>query len=160
MTGILERPILKRSLVFINDILPSSRRGLILFDTDLTAMATKEVEFGGKDRLSLQGVDIDIRLIGDFEEWKRTVLGAGTTYDYLITGLYQTIRDSDGTYVDPETVIEWTSTHSIIPLFSFWDFGVGRNRAIGGRVLKARDRESRRRRWRLESSRANLHRRF
>jgi ABC-type uncharacterized transport system substrate-binding protein len=139
MTGVLERPILKRSIVYINEILPRAKRGLILFDTDLTAQATKDCEFGGKDRISFQDVDIDIKLIVDFESWRKTVLDAKNHYDYIITGLYQTLRESDGSYADPETVIAWTSEHSEVPLFSFWDFGVGGQRTIGGRVLTGRD---------------------
>ena len=139
MTGVLERPILKRSIVYINEILPRSKRGLILFDTDLTAQATKDSEFGGKDRISFQDVEIDIRLIVDFGSWKETVLEAKNHYDYIITGLYQTLREPDGSYADPEAVIAWTSAHSEIPLFSFWDFGVGGQRTIGGRVLVGRD---------------------
>ena len=41
--------------------------------------------------------------------------------------------------MDEQQVLAWASAHSPVPLFCFWEFSVGKGRAIGGLVLDGRD---------------------
>ena len=60
-------------------------------------------------------------------------------YEAIFIGLYHTLVDDDGKHVSEQTVLEWTSAHSPVPLFCFWEFSVGKGKAIGGLVLDGRD---------------------
>ncbi len=139
MAGILERPILKRSLVYIQKVFPQAKNGLVLFDTDLTSQCVKDEIFGGKEKLNIAGIDVDIKLIATMDDWNSAVASSKGKYDFIITGLYQNIKDQAGKPVDPEDVIKWASANSALPLFAFWDFAVGPDKAIGGLVLYGRD---------------------
>lgn len=139
MTGILERPILKRSLAYIKELVPTVKNVLVLFDTDLTSTSVKEESFGGHDREKISGIDVDVKLIGSLDDWRATVTSSKGKYDAIITGLYHTIKDAAGKPVDPEEVIRWTSANAPVPPFAFWDFSVGPDKAIGGLVLYGKD---------------------
>ncbi|RMF13174.1 MAG: hypothetical protein D6758_13645, partial [Gammaproteobacteria bacterium] len=38
-------------------------------------------------------------------------------------------------HVGAQTVLDWTSANTPLPLFAFWDFAVGPGKAVGGLVL-------------------------
>lgn len=137
--GVLERPLFKRSLVFVKEFIPNAEKVLILFDTDITAKIVKNEYFYNRNSIRIEGMDIDLVLIDDFETWKSIIRNSREEYDFIILGLYQTIRDKNGEVVDMDVVAKWTSENTSLPLFSFWDFSVGKDRAIGGYVLSARE---------------------
>ncbi len=56
-------------------------------------------------------------------------------YGAIILGLYHTLVDDRGRHVDDEQVARWTSKHSPVPVFGFWDFSVGKGLAMGGLTL-------------------------
>lgn len=139
ITGVLERPIIKRSITFISEIIPSAKRGLVLFDTDVTATIVKTEVFAGKDSENLVNTTVDIKLVDTFARWKDLVSSAKGKYDFLILGLYQTVRDEKGAIVSSAEIARWTSDNSKVPVFGFWDFNVGKAAAIGGLVLFGKD---------------------
>lgn len=136
-TGVLERPLLKRSIVYLNDILGGDlQKCLVLFDDGTTAHTLKAEVFQERDSLSFANTVTDIRCIKHLDDWERTVLSAKEKgYDAVILGLYHTLTDQDGNPVDSEEVAMWTSENSPVPLFGFWDFTIGKGKAIGGLVL-------------------------
>lgn len=138
-TGILERPLLKRNLVYLKDIMPSATRALILFDTDITSRIILDDFFYGKPDLDIGGITTSIRLVGERREWERLVREAQGRYDFIVLGLYQTLRSEDGTNVDPEALARWTSQNSRIPVFGFWEFSITKDTAVGGLVLYGED---------------------
>ncbi|WED20931.1 hypothetical protein L3Q72_09790 [Vibrio sp. JC009] len=134
-TGVIERPLLRRSILMLEKLLPV-KRVLVLLDSKETARVIKEDIFQGKDAMRLSGIYLDIKLVSRFSEWQRYVLAAKDQgYDALIAGLYQTLNDDSGLHVDPEVVIDWTSKNTEIPPFGFWDFSIGANKNIGGYVI-------------------------
>ncbi len=40
------------------------------------------------------------------------------------------MRDEQGQHISAKQVIEWTSMHSEVPVFGFWDFSIGEGKAI------------------------------
>ena len=75
-------------------------------------------------------------MLGDYSLWQEAVLNAKKNgYEAIFIGLYHTLVDDDGKHVSEQTVLEWTSAHSPVPLFCFWEFSVGTGKAIGGLVL-------------------------
>ncbi len=136
-TGVLERPLLKRSIVYIRDILfGNSQKYLVLFDNGLTAQTSVKQVFQGKDTLVFDNMTTNIKLHSRFDQWQKTVLNAKKDgYEAIILGLYHTLIDENGKHVDAESVATWTSAHSPVPVFGFWDFSIGKGLALGGLVL-------------------------
>lgn len=139
ITGVLERPLLKRNLIMARRLVGNLKRALVLFDTDATSQVVLAESFEGKNRQTIDGIDVELKLVRDLDTWKRTVQEAAGSYDILVAGLYQTLKDRDGQPVDPEDVIRWTSANTPIPPFGFWDFAVGADKTIGGLVLYGKE---------------------
>lgn len=138
ITGVLERPLLKANFSVIRGIYPNAKRALILFDDDLTSKVIFKETFSGKDRHILEGITADIKLIGSLSDWRQNVLEAHKSgYDTVIVGLYHTLRDESGKNADSEDVIRWTSSNSSVPLFGFWEFSIGSDKAMGGFVISS-----------------------
>lgn len=138
-TGVLERPLVKRSIVFIHEMFDNDiGKCLILFDNGKTANLIVNGYFGHKRQMNLSRVWTDIRLVNEFEEWQRLVREAPANgYDIIIVGLYHTLRNRASEHVSDDVVIRWTSEHSRVPIFGIWDFSIGQGKAVGGLVNSA-----------------------
>ncbi|MBI9090414.1 MAG: hypothetical protein JEZ12_14455 [Desulfobacterium sp.] len=135
ITGVLERPLLKRSIVEMRKII-KLKRVLVLFDSGETSRVTFEETFYGQEKMRISNIDIHLKRIGSWETWQKTVEEAENDgYDAMIIGLYHTIVDKKNTHINAESVLYWTSENTPIPPFAFWDFAVGPGKAIGGLTL-------------------------
>lgn len=137
ITGVLERPLLRRSIVHMREIM-GDRLGkvLILFDDGTTSKALLREEFQGGRLRSVGPVNVHIRLIGDLKEWREAIITAPERgYDAIVVGLYHTIKTSNGEHVPEQEIISWSSANTTVPLFGFWKFAVGQDMTIGGLVL-------------------------
>ncbi|MEH6651793.1 MAG: hypothetical protein V7707_17370 [Motiliproteus sp.] len=137
ISGVLERPLIKRSIVYMSSIMEQRfHKVLVLLDDGTTSKTVYAEVFGGESHRSIGLVDVDVRLIGDYREWQQAILTAPTLgYDAIMIGLYHTITDADGKHVSEQQVITWSSAQAQRPLFGFWSFVVGSDMAIGGYVL-------------------------
>ncbi len=137
LTGVLERPLFLRNISLLKSILPQDfHKALVLLDTDTTSRVSKETPFQGRDSINISNIQVDLRMIGELEQWKKAVEQAKADgYNVIILGLYHTVSDSSGKHVDSEEILHWTSANSPVPLFCFWDFAVGAQAAAGGMVL-------------------------
>ncbi len=137
ITGVLERPLMKRSILYFKEILnPQPKKILVLFDTGATSRSSVQMIFRGKNSTYIGGIRTDLRLIGKLSDWENTVLSSKTDgYDAIIVGLYHTITDEAGNHADAGSILEWTSRNTPLPPFCFWDFTVGPKKTIGGLVL-------------------------
>lgn len=136
ITGVLERPLYKRTIKYINEILyVGNDKVLILFDNGTTTQAFKKQVFKESDSLTVSGVKTDLKVVSKFDKWKKTIEEAESAgYRAIVVGLYQRVFD-DGKHVDSEELLEWTSANSGIPVFAFWRMSVGKGKAVGGMVL-------------------------
>ncbi|WP_108651876.1 ABC transporter substrate-binding protein [Dongshaea marina] len=134
ITGVLERPLIKRSMVSLFRIDPGAKRFLILFDNSVTSRISVKSYFGDESELSDRGVSITLKLIGNWEQWQETVLSAASHYDLIVIGIYTSVSD-EGLHIPSDKVLRWTSAHTPVPLFGFWDISVGPDKAMGGLVL-------------------------
>ncbi|MFH2091739.1 MAG: ABC transporter substrate binding protein [Pseudomonadota bacterium] len=137
ITGILERPLMKRSIIYISELIePKLEKMLILFDSGNTSKISVREMFNDKASVSVSGVQVDLQLIGKLSDWKKAVLSARMNgYGAIVVGLYQTIVDENGKHVSADEIIDWTSKNTLVPPFGFWDFTVGKDLTIGGLVL-------------------------
>jgi ABC-type uncharacterized transport system substrate-binding protein len=135
MTGVLERPVFKRCISLIKELIPDAKRVLLLFDADLTSKIIKKEIFDGLSTQMVSQIEVDIELIENYNNWQDTVKNPDHDYDFIIIGLYQAVKDARGQAMDPEEVIRWTAANAQAPLFGFWNFSIGKQKAIGGLVL-------------------------
>lgn len=139
ITGVLERPLLKRSVLLLNEII-DVKRVLVLFDTSTTSKAVKSEYFYNQTTMNIRNVEVDVVCVSSFEQWQQAVNSAKQKgYDALVVGLYHTLVDNLGQYVEADRVVEWTSANTSIPPFGFWDFSVGKHKTIGGYVLYGKE---------------------
>lgn len=138
VVGVLERPLLKRSIPIINEVLGKEfKKFLVLFDVSTTSdvlfrdfFLSREVRF--QDYLA------EVVQVPTYEEWKEAVLQAPARgFEAIMLGVHNTLRDGSGAHVPYREVARWTNQHSTIPVFAFWDFSVSPDMACGGLVLAA-----------------------
>ncbi len=134
VTGVLERPLIKRSAAYINKILPNAKKVLILFDKSRTSQIIDKDFFNNQKSITMSEIIYDIALIDNYSEWKKIITKVNKEYDAIIIGIYYSVFDNNK-YFDHEQLIKWTEKNSQKPIFSFWDFAVGKEKALGGLVL-------------------------
>ncbi|WP_019614722.1 ABC transporter substrate-binding protein [Psychromonas ossibalaenae] len=135
ITGVLERPLLKRSIIEMKKIV-DLKKVLVLFDSGTTSKVTFDEILKGKDKIKLSGIEAHMKLIGSWEVWQETVKSAKEKgYDAVFIGLYHTIVDKNNDHIAADKVLQWTSENTPVPPFAFWDFSVGPEKAIGGLTL-------------------------
>jgi hypothetical protein len=137
ITGILERPLLKRSISVLDQILqPKPKKILVLFDNGTTSQVSLIEYFGNKTVIDISGISVKLELIGDRKKWEQVVIDAQKNgFDAMVVGLYHTVFDAQKKHVPADELLKWTSAHSPVPPFCFWDFSVGSDKTIGGLVL-------------------------
>ncbi len=137
ISGVLERPLMKRSIVYMSTIMDQTlNKVLVLFDDGTTSNTIYNEVFSGGSGRSIGPVEVDVRLIGDYSAWQQAILTAPALgYDAIMVGLYQTIKSASGEHVPEQEVISWSSANTSRPLFGFWTFAVGPDKTIGGYVL-------------------------
>lgn len=133
--GVLERLLVKRSIVMLQNFLPLERV-LLISDSGTTSQAIAANTFNTKKSNIIANLEVDVSLVKSFFEWKENVNTASELgYDAIVVGLYQALVDEHGNSVPENEVIEWTSTHTKIPPFGLWDYSVGPKKMIGGYVI-------------------------
>ncbi len=138
ITGVLERPLIKRNIAFIRQILPPVRKVLVLFDNDLSVQLIHAELFEGKPSMVVDGMQVDLKLCKSLAEWKQSILTAPSDgYQVTIAGTYHTLTLPNGKVADANEVIAWACANTRLPLFALWEFAVGPNKAIGGLVLSS-----------------------
>ncbi len=140
ITGVLERPLYKRTIKYLNDILQlGHKKILILLDKSTTTVVFKESVFKSSNCITVGGIVTDIKLISSFSKWKEIVLDTQKEgYGAIVIGLYHRVFEN-AKYVDSEEVLEWTSANTPVPLFAFWAMSVGKGKAIGGMVISGEE---------------------
>lgn len=136
ITGVLERPLLKRNISEMSQMMGGLDKALVLFDKSEVSRTAIEDEFSSSTDQRVGHTLVSNQQIDDYKRWQEIVLTSRERgYGALFIGLYHTLVDEQGAHVSEQQVIEWTNQHSPVPLFSFWEFSVGKGRAIGGLVL-------------------------
>ncbi|MCG9740442.1 hypothetical protein L1D32_20050 [Shewanella insulae] len=137
-TGILDRPLFKRSILLVDSLIPTveNKKLLILSDNSTTSRAA----FGhiSKDfkPIKIGKITIDFTLTNSTTEWQQTVLNAKKAgYHGIFVALYHTLMTPDGSYMDPNELIAWIVNNAPVPHFGFWDFTIGKEANTGGYVL-------------------------
>ncbi|WP_158228896.1 ABC transporter substrate-binding protein [Chitinimonas sp. BJB300] len=116
--------------------MPGAKKLLLLFDHSKTSEVILSEILGGEASQNIMEVTLEMRLVSNYADWQNIVKNARTAgYNAIITGLYHALKDTDGSTVNDNVAISWTSTNTPIPVFGLWDFSVGSDKAIGGLVI-------------------------
>lgn len=138
--GVLEKPLIKRSIHIISDISAQFTEVLVLLDDSTTSREVVSDLLNNEKHFKLHGISGDVLLVSFFSEWKQRVLSAKKLgYDVLLLGTYHTLRNDDGSPVHESQAMAWLHANSPIPVFALWDFSIGRGKATGGFVLRGED---------------------
>lgn len=136
-TGVLERPLLRRSLILIHRLLPKSehRKILVMFDQSNTSKLA--ADYISKQQSSmLSDIEVNVVQLNRLEEWQQQVLTAKEQgFTAIVIALYQTVRDEGNRSVDAEQLLKWIAENTPVPNFGFWGFSVSADGNIGGYVL-------------------------
>lgn len=134
ITGVLERLPLFPWLRHLSEIMPNLHKTLVLMDASPTTEAIIRGTFSDKTRRKVEGVTVEYFNTGSWEEWTSRVTQA-TEYDVIITPTFHALKKKDGSHIAVETVIEWTSANSPVPVFSHQDYTVGPAGFVGAYVI-------------------------
>jgi len=137
VTGVLERPLLKRHLSIIKEINPNWKKVIILFDDSNTSRIYKNDPFffGGKNHANYFGMDVEIYLNSSYEKMQEKVMKSQTEGHVLFIGGLASLNNSSGQNIDVKTAIAWIYDNSATPLFGFWRGNVGARKSAGGYVI-------------------------
>lgn len=141
VAGVLERPLLQANVNLIAKLLSlETNKILLMMDNGTTSNSFIEYEFSGGDSLPLPPIILDAWMTESYAAWQRKVNSlTATQYDALIIGSYASLIDESGQQVPDVTIAEWTSQNSSIPMFTLWNHGTGKGKAIGGVVINGYD---------------------
>lgn len=137
VTGILERPFFEKSIRHLKKVLRQNDRFLVLMDDSPTMRNAVNEYFGDKRQDTIYGSQLDIVLTNDKDTWVDSVVNAHETYDAIIVGTHHTIRDNAGNYVTPDELMSMAFRQTRVPIFSFWDIFIGKEKSIGGFTVSA-----------------------
>ncbi|WP_185965877.1 MULTISPECIES: ABC transporter substrate-binding protein [Shewanella] len=136
ISGTLERPLLKRSVMMLKSIMPGISRIKVLMDANPTSFAILETSFDDKFNQQIAATAVDTKLKRTFAEWKTSIKKSKQQgYDAIIVANYAALTDEQGNNVSLDEVSEWTSEHSPVPMFAFWGYSIGKGKAIGGLTI-------------------------
>lgn len=139
ITGVLERPLLRRSIEYLRTILPEARNITILLDDSVTSQAVLEEIFLGKTSVTQGDLSITVKLISHWTDWQQSVLALSNNgCDALFIATMHRIRKPDHTFIGYDEVMQWTSRNTPVPVFGFLEVDIGPKKAIGGLVLSSR----------------------
>ncbi len=138
VTGIYDRPFFKKSIKHLSKVMKKKERFLILLD-DSPSMNNSIIEWlGDKRQAEIRGTQVDVVLTSDKDTWMSAMMSASQSgYAAVIVGTYHTIHDSQGEYVDPDSLIREATLASDVPVFALWGVFVGAEKAVGGYTVSA-----------------------
>ncbi|MGF1720851.1 ABC transporter substrate-binding protein [Vibrio kyushuensis] len=138
ITGVLERHLLENTVHMIKKLQPSVKRIKIIMDSGATSHAILETSFSNKTKLLIHGIEVNTYFIGSKESWfENTKSAKSEGYDALIMTSFASLKDKSGQHFLMDDVISWTSSHTPIPLYSFWNYEIGTGKAIAGVTVSA-----------------------
>jgi hypothetical protein len=139
VSGVIERPPYKRSAEIISSLIPLKyNRFLILMDNSITAKFLVSNQADNRNFISLFSIDMYCELAENYDDWKINVINAKENgYDAIILGSYAALKDITGNQIPLDESSRWTSMNSPVPVFAFFKFSIGKDKAIGGLIISA-----------------------
>ncbi len=137
ITGLLERPVLKRSLAITARLLtPPADKILLLFDDGTTSKSIVEEALGNNLSFVVANTKVETAMVTSWKHWQHLVLTAANKgYDAIVVATFDTLSDHSGQNISGEEVLKWVSENSPVPPFTLWGNSVGPQSTAGGYVI-------------------------
>ena len=143
ITGVLERPLIKRNITEMSQLLGSPQKALVLFDDSEVSRITLSETFRGADSWRIGNLQVDVKQSNEYNKWQQSISQAKAQgYALIFIGLYHTLRNPAGEPVDAEQALAWANGATSVPLFALWDFSVGAGKCVGGLVMSGYEQGS------------------
>jgi len=135
VTGVLERPLIKRSIFELKKGFNIKGKVLILLGVSPTAKAFYDDEMKENGEFKNM-IESDIFISGNFEEWKKVILSSKEKgYSMLMIAGNQAMHDSNKKHINANYISQWISSNSPIPPFTIHSDQIGKNLLIGGTII-------------------------
>lgn len=140
VAGVLERPLVARSVVQIQSALGLSHsRVLVLAGTDETTTRMIHEEFGDQRVRTLpDGSSLRIEQSSSFSEWQNWIEKKEKEWDFVLVMGNMALVDSKGQRVAELDVARWIHDHSDQPVFTIHEQQIGKGLFDGGMVVSGR----------------------
>jgi len=138
INGVLERPLVKRSLVqILSSFTQSFKKILLLMGESDTAKAILNNDFGGKkNSLKLGSTEVNMEVSNSFSFWQKSVKGAVRSgYDALVAIGFYKLTDDNKKIIDPEVVASFIASHGGLPSFTIHKAMVGKDKITAALTL-------------------------
>ncbi|RLA72795.1 MAG: hypothetical protein DRG24_01975 [Epsilonproteobacteria bacterium] len=140
ITGVLERPLYKTAIKKLFKIFPETPKKVLLLsdsplgEEDITDMAKL---FKQSETIKIFNTTLEYQVQDTWEKWQKAVLDAPKNgFDYIMVGSRYILRDKNGLYIEPEAhLLDWMTKNSMLPVFGFYEDGIGPEFDVGGWVL-------------------------
>lgn len=140
ITGVLERPLIKRTILEMNDAVSANiGKVLIILGTSPTGMGFFNNDLGGEVDFKLRADKVHVKRSGKVEDWKTWVLESKREgYTAILPTAIFALIDANGNKVDGYDVARWISKNSPIPVYTIHMQVIGKDMFIGGMILSGR----------------------
>ncbi|WP_157678230.1 ABC transporter substrate-binding protein [Oleiphilus messinensis] len=136
--GILERPLIKRSLIQIKSIVfPEMAKVLVLMGLSTTDQAVFLNDLAGQERFVVWGgVEVDVFRESRYDLWQRVVSTAAEQgYNAILVAGNYALRDKKDKRVDPVAIARWLAQHTELPVFTVHEQQIAEGLLVGGMVV-------------------------
>ncbi|MDP2562052.1 ABC transporter substrate-binding protein [Psychrobium sp. 1_MG-2023] len=135
VTGVLERPLMKRSVTMLKKLIPDLKDVKVMMDNTVTSHAILETSFENRLMQKISGINIQTVLVSTYKQWQVEVRNSAQQgYQAIIIANYAGLKTHERT-IPLNEASEWTSKFSHIPVFAFWSYSIGQDKAIGGLII-------------------------
>ena len=140
ITGVLERPLYKTAIKKLFTLFAKTPKKVLLMSDsplgkeDITDLAKL---FSKSKSITIYNTKLDFKVADTWEKWQATTLSAKNDgYDYIMVGSRYILRDKNSQYIEPEKhLLKWMTENSELPVFGFYEDGVGPEFHLGGWIL-------------------------
>ena len=138
ITGILERPVIRRATFMINKVLGlSARKALVLLGNSTTARAFFKTDLGNQQNtLIWENFSAEVRLADNLQSFQEELRRSKEEqFDFVVVAGHLALRDQSGRAVALDETNRWIARHSPIPAFTVHLNSIGKDKLIGGLTI-------------------------
>ncbi|MGB1238905.1 MAG: ABC transporter substrate-binding protein, partial [Pseudomonadales bacterium] len=137
ITGVLERPLIKRSLQEAVKVFGiKTSKLLVMMDDSQTAKHFFKVDLDNQDNFPVMGAQVDVFRNSSFQAWQEKILAAKEQgYGLVLLAGAFAVKAQDGSTVSAVDLANWISKNSPIPPFTVHFQQIGKGKLIGGLQL-------------------------
>ncbi|WP_163833966.1 ABC transporter substrate-binding protein [Spartinivicinus ruber] len=137
VTGILERPLIKRTLFLMKESLNlKPTKALLLLGTNQTGKAFLKIELNNQQSFKLVSFEVDVKASGEVKQWQEWIKSSKSDgYDLVLATTFLGLTAPDGSKENTNVFVKWMSANSPVPVFTVHTDVIGYNKLVGGMVL-------------------------